>query len=120
MASLHWRKAPSGDPNIPEEVLFVKESKQLVCVEAIIGVGNEKCDLERSGGFVNTDIPVRPHIIISSVLTNRNSGGAEVSSTCATSHIASPSRTACACGSHLSGCSTSNPSDDMPARTTEG
>ena len=71
---------------------------------AIIGVGNEEYDLEGTGSFVSTDGTVCLHISIPSVLANRNRDGAESSSPDTISRNAT-------------GCATSDPAGDVPART---
>ena len=58
-ATIHRRKAPSGDPNIPEYVRMAKELKEMIRDKAMINVADEIYDMEDGGTFTSPDGTVR-------------------------------------------------------------
>lgn len=58
-ATIHRRKAPSGDPNIPEYVRMAKELKDMIRDKAMLNVGDEIYDMEDGGTFTSPDGTVR-------------------------------------------------------------
>ena len=53
--SIHRRKAPSGDPNIPEYVKMAKRLKTDIGDEALIGTGDAEYDMDDQGSVVSSD-----------------------------------------------------------------
>ena len=51
----HRKKAPSGDPDQPEEIRLAKEIKNLIGDKALIGGGEEVYNMEGNGSFLNAD-----------------------------------------------------------------
>ena len=53
--TIHRKEAPTGDPNIPEDILLAKEVHKLIGDKALIGGSEEIYDMVGNGSFVNTD-----------------------------------------------------------------
>ena len=58
--SLHRRRVPTGDPNMPEEIRLAKEVKELIGRRAHIGTGDEEFDMAGEGTFTTADGDSRP------------------------------------------------------------
>lgn len=77
---MHRRKAPTGDPSIPPEVLLAKKCKVLIGDKAMIGGANEVFDMEGEGTFTGPDGSVRPHNAIASITTREDTESSTVGS----------------------------------------
>ena len=65
--SLYRRKAPSGDPTIPAEVLMAKRIKKAFGDKAMIATADEVYDMDGEGTFTSANGIVRPSTNVASV-----------------------------------------------------
>lgn len=92
--TIHSRKAPSGDTNIPEYVRIAKELKEMIRDKAILNVTDEVYDMEDGGTFINPDGTVGGVVPVAGTSVKEMSvAGTSVAVTCDDPNAVDPSPT---------------------------